>query len=248
VTDPMTNLALPVLIFLTAAVYTAVGQAGASGYIAAMALLGVPAEVMKPLALSLNVLVASYATWRLGRAGWLAWPALWPFLLGSVPLACLGGAVTLPGAFYRMVVGGVLVFAGVRLFRPPAASDQGELARKPPMAGAVVAGAAIGLLAGLTGIGGGIFLTPLLLFLGWAQPRQAAGLSAPFILVNSAAALAGNIPSLTNLPPQTPIYAVAALAGAVLGTHMATRVLSPLALRRILAVILLATGVKLMLD
>jgi uncharacterized membrane protein YfcA len=116
------------------------------------------------------------------------------------------------------------------------------------MAGAVVAGAAIGLLAGLTGIGGGIFLTPLLLFLGWAQPRQAAGLSAPFILVNSAAALAGNIPSLTNLPPQTPIYAVAALAGAVLGTHMATRVLSPLALRRILAVILLATGVKLMLD
>ncbi|MGE4047000.1 MAG: sulfite exporter TauE/SafE family protein [Acetobacteraceae bacterium] len=245
----MTTLALSGLIFLTAAVYTAVGQAGASGYIAAMALFGVPADSMKPLALSLNVLVASYGTWRLGRAGWTAWPRLWPFLAGSVPLAFLGGLTPLPNGVYRMVVGAVLVFAGWRLFQRPGTASNAAAAggRTPPLSGAMLAGAGIGLLAGLTGIGGGIFLTPLLLFLGWAEPKQAAGLSAPFILVNSAAALAGNVLSLVRLPPETPVYAAAALAGAVLGTQVAVRTLSPLALRRILAVILLATGARMIL-
>lgn len=138
------SVLLLILLFVAAVLYTAAGQAGASGYLAVMALVGTPQAVMKPTALSLNVLVATFGTWRLWRAGWTDWRGLWPWLLGSVPLSFLGGAIALPGIWYRLLLGPLLVFAGLRLWIAPAASD--GMPRRPVLAGQVIGGGMIGLL------------------------------------------------------------------------------------------------------
>jgi len=238
------------LIFVAATIYTSVGHAGASGYIAVMALFGVAPGVMKPTALVLNILVASFASWRLYRARWTGWSALWPFLMGSVPFAFVGGAVQLSGSVYKILTGLVLLYAGCRLLINPrerTRTPDGPAPRSP-LQWAIPIGAGIGLLSGLTGTGGGIFLSPVLLFAGWAGARQAAGITSPFILVNSIAGLAGNLVSLVRLPVELPMYAVAALAGALLGTQLALRWLSPGALQRVLAVVLIVAALKLILT
>lgn len=234
------SVLLLILLFVAAVLYTAAGQAGASGYLAVMALVGTPQAVMKPTALSLNVLVATFGTWRLWRAGWTDWRGLWPWLLGSVPLSFLGGAIALPGIWYRLLLGPLLVFAGLRLWIAPAASD--GMPRRPVLAGQVIGGGMIGLLSGLTGVGGGVLLGPLLLLLRWADPRHTAGLTTPFILVNSAAALAGGSAFLRHIPAEMPLYAVATMAGAALGTHLVIHRFSPDTLRRAMAVVLILGG------
>jgi uncharacterized protein len=247
---------LPLLLFCAALLYAAVGHAGASGYLAAMALVGVAPPVMKPTALVLNLVVASLGTWRFWRAGHLRPRALLPYLLGSVPLAALGGAWRPDGALYRPAVGLLLLFAAGALLlgarRPPSpgpALAAAEPAPHPPRASvAAGCGAGIGLLAGLTGTGGGIFLSPLLLLRGWARARETAGLSAAFILANSAAGLAGNLAIARALPPELPGYVLAVLAGGLLGSQLGLRHLSPLALRRTVALVLLIAAGKLLLS
>lgn len=242
-----TDLLLPLLILVAAVLYSAVGHAGASAYLAAMALVGVAPAVMKPVALCLNVLVATIATTQYARAGCFSWRLLLPFVAGSIPAAYVGGAITLPGHWYRPLVGAVLMLAAVRLFvaRAPA-ETQGE--KSPPPALAAAAGAVIGLLAGLTGTGGGIFLSPLLMLAGWAGPRRAAGASAAFILANSIAGLAGLVGSgaARTLPAAFPLWAAAAVTGGLVGAHYGSRRLGGATLRRLLAVVLVVAGVKMM--
>src|SRR5436190_5049611 len=166
---------LILLIFLAAVTYSSVGHAGASGYLAAMALAGVAPPVMKPAALTLNLLVASIATFRFYRAGHFSWQTFWPFALGSIPLAFVGGATHLPARPFKIAVGLVLLIAAMRLgltLRPRA--DEPRLPSKPV---AVGCGAVLGFFAGLTGTGGGIFLSPLLLLMNWASVRRTAGVS-----------------------------------------------------------------------
>lgn len=239
---------LALLIFLAAALYSTVGHAGASGYIAAMAVVGVAPAVMKPTALTLNILVASLATFRLWRAGLINFRALLPLVVVSVPCAFIGGAVQLPVEAYRIAVGVVLAAAGLRLLIDPhekATQKGGSGEAKIPLPAALVGGAGIGLLSGLTGTGGGIFLSPLLLLLGWAGARQTAGMAAPFILVNSVSGLAGNILSLRALPEELPIYAGAALVGALIGTQLVIRWLPVRLLQGLLGAVLLVAATKL---
>lgn len=239
------------LIFVAAALYSTVGHAGASGYIAAMAMFGIAPAVMKPTALTLNVLVASIGTARLWRAGLINPRALAPLIAVSIPCAFLGGAVMLPVPAYKMAVGIVLGLAGIRLLLDP--REQAVLRRGHgdvaiPLPAAIIAGAAIGLLSGLTGTGGGIFLSPLLLLLGWAGARQTAGMAAPFILVNSIAGLAGSYVSLQSLPQELPLFAGAALAGALVGTQLAIRWLPVRLLQLLLGAVLLVAAGKLVLT
>ncbi len=244
-------VALALLIFLAATLYSTVGHAGASGYIAAMAFIGVAPAIMKPTALSLNILVASIGTIRLWRAGLINPRALLPLVAVSIPLAFIGGAVQLPVSAYRIAVGVVLFFAGLRLVLDPrekAVQKRGSGDVRIPLPAAIVAGAAIGLLSGLTGTGGGIFLSPLLLLLGWAGARQTAGMAAPFILVNSISGLAGNLVSLQYLPAELPWFAAAALCGALLGTQLVIRWLSVRLLQYLLGAVLLVASVKLILT
>ena len=234
---------LAMLIFVAAILYSSVGHGGASGYLVAMALFSLAPEVMRPTALVLNILVASVGAFRFYRAGGFSWQVFWPFALGSIPFAFLGGTISLPDQVYRQVLGVVLVFAAFRLIIHKS-RDANEI-KTPPLLVAIALGAAIGLLAGLTGVGGGIFLTPLLLFAAWATSRQASGISAAFILVNSIAGLGGQITKLQFLPGDIYLWGGAALLGSLIGTELGTRRLSSLAFRRLLAFVLIIASYKL---
>jgi uncharacterized membrane protein YfcA len=247
--DGQVLLMLMAGFFCVAALYTSVGHAGASGYLALMALAGVMPETMRPTALLLNILVASLTVYRFHHAGRLAWRGLWPFLLGSVPMAVFGGALRLPHAAYYALVGLVLVCAAgallLRAFREQ--PDGAETPVRVRVAGAVAMGAVIGLLSGLTGTGGGIFLSPAILFLGWAGPRGTAGVAAPFILVNSGVALAAGSLRVQALPAELPALALAALGGALLGSWLALRRLSRRGLLVALAGVEMLASAKLFL-
>lgn len=233
---------LAAAFLVAAALYSSVGHAGASAYLAAMAFVGMPTPMMRPTALVLNLLVASIASVRFARAGLFSWQLLWPFALGSIPLAYLGGAITLPGHWYRTLVGLVLWMAAVRLWLDLKVSGT---TRRPSAAVAIACGMGIGLLAGLTGTGGGIFLSPLLLFMNWAETRQTGGVAAVFILVNSAAGLAGNPASLGDLPDQLPLWAGAAVVGGLVGSELGSRRIGTPTFRRLLGLVLVVAGAKL---
>jgi uncharacterized protein len=242
----LTVLLLAVAIFVMAALYSSVGHAGASGYLAALALFSVAPAVMKPTALTLNILVALVGTVRFYRAGFFSWRVLLPFAATSIPLAFVGGTIALPNPIYQRIVGAVLVFAAFRLW--VYAKRQADAAAKPvniPLA--LLLGAVIGLLSGMTGVGGGIFLSPLVLLAGWAETRQMSGVAAAFILVNSIAGLAGHLASVQGLPSSIYLWGVAAVAGGLLGTELGRRRLATVTLRRVLAVVLVVAAVKLVL-
>jgi uncharacterized protein len=240
----MDLFALLLLIFAAAILYSSVGHGGASGYLAAMALFSIAPSVMRPTALTLNILVAGVGTIRFWRAGLLSWRILWPFAIASVPFAYLGGSIALPTTIYKQVLGIVLFYVAARLFFYRAV-DVSAL-KGVPLPLAVIFGAAIGLLSGLTGVGGGIFLSPLLLFMGWATPRQASGVAAAFILVNSIAGLLAQLPSLQLLPPETLAYAAVAFPGSLIGTQIGTRWTGNLVIRRLLAAVLVIAAYKLL--
>jgi len=237
-------ISLLVPFALIAALYAAVGHGGASGYLAVMALAGVAPAVMKPTALALNLVVSLLGAVWFFRAGHFAWRLFWPFAAVSVPFAFLGGRLDVPPGVFRGLVAAALVFAALRLLLPAPATTE---LRRPPVAFVVLAGAAIGLLSGLIGVGGGIFLTPLLLLLRWAEPKTAAAVSAPFIFVNSAAGLAGHVASLRNLPAAWPWLALAAVAGGMIGARWGSRVAPAVRLRPALALVLTLAAVKLVI-
>ena len=241
------TITLTILIFLAAILYSSIGHAGASGYLAAMALMGLAPDVMKPTALCLNIVVATIGTIQFARAGYFAWNIFWPFAITSIPLAFVGGALRLPFQYYRVAVGAVLLFAAVRLIYA-ATKAKHEEPEPLPFFAAVIAGGGIGLLSGLTGVGGGIFLSPLLLLANWATMRQTAAVSVAFILVNSIAGLAGNLASVQYLPPPIPIWALAAGIGGLIGSELGSRHAPPIVLRYLLAAVLTIAGGKMILT
>lgn len=244
----MSELLLLGAIFLAALLYSMVGHGGGSAYLAVMALAGVAAAEMKPAALVLNILVAGIATLRFVRAGAFSWRLYWPFALAAAPAAYLGGRLSLPEIYYRPVVGLVLLFAAWRLYAGSRAAAQREaLAAAPPLRVALPLGAALGLLSGLTGVGGGVFLSPLLLLCGWGAAREVAGVSAAFILGNSATGLAGHLSRGLILPAPLPWWLLAAGIGGALGSWIGARRLPPPVLRRVLAGVLVLAGLKLAL-
>ena len=240
-------LLLAILIFVIALLYSTVGHAGASGYIAAMALFGMAPVIMKPTALTLNIIVALIGTVRFYRAGFFSWRTFWPFAVASIPAAYLGGSLTLPVSVYKSIVGVVLIYSAVRLFWSSGSADNKKTSLVPIWL-ALIVGAAIGLLSGLTGVGGGIFLSPVLLLMHWAETKETSGVSAAFILVNSIAGLLGQYPAIANLPDHLVYWAPAALIGGWIGTELGTRVLPVSNIRKWLSVVLVLAGLKLISE
>jgi hypothetical protein len=158
-------------------------------------------------------------------------------------MAFVGGAITLPAELFKRLVGAVLLLAAARLLWP-GALHAGSEPRDPPVAAGLAAGAGIGLLSGLTGTGGGIFLSPLLIFAGWAAPKITAGVASAFILANSLAGLAGRGVTPGGLPDSLPLYAGAVLAGALVGTQLS--IVRPAGfLLKALGLVLVVAGLKL---
>jgi len=245
----------PSLVFLLASgmlaaafLYASVGHGGASAYIAAMAIAGVAPAEMRPVALQLNVLVSAIATVKFYRAGHFRWPLFWPFAVVSIPAAFLGGAITLPGTAYKILVGVVLLYAGWQLWWSARAGEELRPVRQIPVALAMVIGGVLGVLSGLTGVGGGIFLSPLLLLFGWAGTKQTSAVAAPFILVNSLAALAAGFARNPALPPDYAWWLMAAvLAGGWTGAEYGSRRFANPRIRQVLAVVLGIAGGKMVL-
>lgn len=240
---------LAALFFLVATFYTTVGHAGASGYLAMMALLGLTPDVMRPTALVLNILVAAFTVYRFRRKRFFSWPGLWPFLLGSVPFAAAGGIHSLSRGTYYVAMGAVLIIAAAylawRAFGSRVAMQEGAVRIR--IVPAVLLGCVIGFVSGLIGVGGGIFLSPILLMLHWAGPRTTAGISAPFILVNSAVALTAGSLTVQSLPAELPLLAAAALSGAFVGTWLGLERLKQTGLLLTLALVMTLAGFKLFL-
>lgn len=243
----MADPALTTAIFVVALLYAAAGHGGASGYLAVMGLFSVEPAFMKPAALTLNLIVSSIALARFRGVGGFSWRCFWPFAAASIPAAYLGGYLQLPPAAYQRIAGVVLLWAGARLSLPSTSAASTE--PEPPAAPVGLAvGAGLGLLSGLVGVGGGIFLTPVLLLAGWADARVTAGVSAAFVLVNSLASLAGQLSFATHLPPGIGVWALAAAVAGWLGATLGSRYLALAALRRWLGILLLIGAVKLLLG
>src|SRR6201997_1861817 len=231
-------LAIGVIAFL----YSSVGHAGASGYIAIMTLFGIAPTVIRPTALVLNILVASIGAFQFWRAGHFSWKLFWPFALLSIPAAYVGGYLQPSASVLRILIGLVLLFSAARLVFRRSDPPQTFPPSRPV---AIGVGAGLGFLSGLTGTGGGIFLTPLLLFCRWAFIRQAAAVSALFILVNSVGGLVGYFSAKHSIPALGVYLAIPAIIGGGIGSHLGSRRFAVRVISVCLATVLVIAGIKL---
>jgi len=237
--DPVLVLAL--VFFLAACLYSTVGHGGASAYLAVMALAGFAPVIMRPCALWMNVAVSAIATILFFRAGHFRPRLFWPFVALSIPAAWFGGTIHLHPKVFMFLVGTSLLLASVRLFIP---EGEREI-RTVRMPVALMIGAVLGFASGLVGVGGGIFLTPLLLLAGWAKPKEAAAISAPFILLNSLGGIGGlSSGGWPALPTGFFLWLLCAVLGGVVGATMGSRHWRPAWLRPALGIVLLIASAK----
>ncbi len=243
----LTEILIVLAVFVVAILYSSVGHGGASGYLAVMAFFLVSPEVTRPTALILNLFVSSIAFIQFYRAKHFDWKIFLPFAIGSIPLAFIGGMIHLPTTVYKIILGITLMCAAIRL----AINLKTELApHAPNISICLLIGAILGFVSGLVGVGGGIFLTPILLLMNWTETKKAAGISALFILVNSMSGLLGNYflgknSQISNLSTDVLFWIIAAVIGGIIGATLGSYRFNSLTLRRVLAVGLLIAGVKL---
>jgi uncharacterized membrane protein YfcA len=212
------ELVFYVLLFVVAMLYASVGHGGASGYLALMAIFGMAPEVMKPTALLLNLFVSLTAFIQFYRGGHFRWKIFWPLALASVPLAFVGGLVSIDAAIYKRMLGVLLLIPVLRFLLFRNVKDEELQPSKLPIA--LLLGAGIGLLSGLIGIGGGIILSPVLLMLHWTNQKQTAAISAIFIFVNSLSGLFGQLSKGVQFSSEMLLYVALAFAGGMLGAYL----------------------------
>jgi uncharacterized protein len=239
---------LAIAFAAVAVAYATVGQGGATGYIAVMALAGFTPDVIRPTALILNLLVSAIGTAQFARAGLLEWRTFYPYALLGVPCSVLGGATHLPAYIYLPVVGALLLLAAWRIARSARRSTTDEDTNPPALMLSTMAGAAVGFVAGITGIGGGILLAPLILARGWATARETVAISAAFNLLNTAAALAGLWVTASGFAAPPSLWLLAVVCGGSLGSWLSVRGLPTWAVRYALAALLLIAGVRMLVP
>jgi len=226
--------------------YSIAGQAGGTGYIAVMGLAGFSAVTIKPVALILNILVAAIGCVNFYRAGLLTWRSCYPFAILGIPFSILGGTINLPEAVYQPVVGLLLLLAALQMARSARTAEQDDRRAPvhPPFLAGLLAGGALGFISGVTGVGGGIFLAPLVLTMVWAASRQTAAIAATFNLFNSASALTGVWATMVSLPPSLPLWLAAVGLGGIAGSWLSIRFIKPAVLRILLGVLLATAGIR----
>lgn len=238
---------LTFLILLIAAFYSSVGFGGGLGYLALMGLFNIDPAVMKPTALALNILVTTIGTYKYSRAGYFSWKLFLPFAVTSIPFAFLGGRLNLDGDIYKGIVGALLLYAASRIFFTARVADNKPISA-PPLWIALLSGTMIGFISGITGVGGGIFLSPLVLLMGWATPKETAGVAIVFVLVNSISGLFGHWSNTLTLPPQILYWGIAVILGGWIGAEYGSHKLPNPLIRRVLAGILLLGGAKMLFS
>jgi hypothetical protein len=246
--EPYAVFLVAAAVLLMAALYSTVGHGGGSGYLAVLAIATIAPEQMRPTALLLNVVVSSIATWRFSKTKTFRKDLFLPIVCASIPSAFIGGYIDIPSQIYKPVVGIVLFYAALRLFVP---IKGGEQTKKPVMLIVLISGSVIGFLSGIIGVGGGIFLSPLILLLGWTTAKQTAAISAPFILVNSVSGLSGIVADRGGLPVDFTFVAPLAIAvviGGLLGSSFGSKKLGHQGLRATLGVVLIVASAKMLVT
>jgi len=232
------------LLFLVAFLYSSVGHGGASGYLALMALFSVSPEVMKPTALLLNLFVSLTSFIQFYRGKHFNWKIFLPFAIASVPMAFVGGLITVDADVYKKILGVLLIVPITRFLFFPNIKVR-EL-KKSNVYLSLLIGAAIGFLSGLIGIGGGIILSPVLLLLKWTDMKQTAAISALFIFVNSISGLAGQLTREINFSSDMYTYVAVAFVGGVCGAYYGSLKFQQNILKYMLAIVLMVAAYKLL--
>jgi len=245
--DSITLFALPIAVAVVAFLYSSVGHGGATGYLAVAALLGLGPTLARPGALWMNCCVAGIAFWRFQRSGFFDLRVFWPLAVASIPSAWLGSRIHLEARGHALVLAVALLAAAWFLGWHRREHPDGPW-RPPGALIALPAGGGLGFLAGLTGIGGGVFLTPLLILLNWTPAKVAGGISALFIVCNSAAGLIGLGHQALVWHPFLAGAVGLGIFGAVLGTHYGVHRWHTKGFRRALAMVLWIAAVKLILT
>lgn len=232
------------LFLLIATLYSSVGHAGASGYLAVMALLSFPLESIKPTSLVLNILVAAIASYKFIKAGYFDRKIFFAFVLTSLPMAFLGGYITVDPKYFKLIAGFFLVIsAGMLVIKQYIRSADNKV-RPMPLPYGIILGSLIGLLSGLVGVGGGIFLSPILIMANWTTAKKASGVAALFILFNSVAGLAGHVSALNKVDGHIAWWAIAVVIGGFVGSWLGTKRFSNKAVIYFLFAVLLSAGLK----
>ena len=232
------------LLFLVAFLYSSVGHGGASGYLALMALFSISPEVMKPTALLLNLFVSLISFTQFYRGKHFKWRIFLPFAIASVPMAYIGGLITVDADIYKKILG-ILLLVPIIRFLFFTNIKVAEL-KKSNAYLSVLIGAAIGFLSGLIGIGGGIILSPVLLLLKWTDMKQTAAISALFIFVNSLSGLAGQLTKGINFSPDMYVYVAVAFVGGICGAYYGSLKFKQNILKYMLAIVLMVAAYKLL--
>jgi uncharacterized membrane protein YfcA len=236
---------LPVAFLAIALVYAAAGFGGGSAYLAVLALTGLSHQAIPQTALMCNVVVTAGGVWHFHRGGHMDLKRVVPFFVLSIPMAYVGGRIQIGREPFYLLLSLSLLAAGVRMMMPtPEAARRAVSQGRVWLVGLPV-GAALGLLSGIVGIGGGVFLAPILLLTGWTTPKQTAAAASLFILVNSAAGLTGHVVKASYMGWMTAVLALAALAGGQIGSRAGSYRLSGAGVRRILAAIIIVVGARL---
>ena len=245
--ETQTVLLISIAVLAMATLYSTVGHGGGSGYLAVLAIAAIAPEQMRPTALLLNVAVSSIATWKFIATGTLRKELFFPLISASIPAAFLGGYIEISSQVYKPIVGVVLLCAAIRLFVPIKGNEE---TKKPVLLIVLMVGIIIGFFSGIIGVGGGIFLSPFILLLGWSTAKQTAAISAPFILVNSISGLGGIALDHGELPVNFEFIAplvIAVVIGGFVGASFGSKKIGHQGLRTVLGVVLLIASMKMFL-
>lgn len=231
------------LLATVAFLYSSVGHGGASGYLALMAIYTFPISVIKPSALLLNLFVSGISFFFYYKKDFFKVKLFYPFAITSVPAAFIGGMIPLENKLYKILLGIVLIIAAIRLFGFFKNSEKQNVTLNIPFAMGI--GFGIGLLSGMLGIGGGVILSPILLFLGWATLKETAAISSLFIFVNSIAGLSGYFMGENTFPTQSFYLVPIAVFGGIVGAYYGSGYFSNKVLKYILATVIVLASIKL---
>ena len=247
------EILLLIALFIIAAMYASVGHGGASGYLAVLSLTVYASNDpawLKQHAWSLNLLVAGMAYFAYKKGGFFDSKLALPFIIASIPAAFIGGYLRVNDDIYDTLLSITLVFAAWKLYTTKSRESEELFSNPPPVHIALIVGASIGLLSGIIGVGGGIFLSPIILLFGWSDPKTTAGIAAVFIWVNSASGLIGSSISGQNVIEFDVLipFAIAVLIGGYLGSKFGSERFSQKTVRRVLVCVLLLAAIKRVVD
>jgi len=233
------------ILLVVAFLYSSVGHGGASGYLALMALFSLPVISMKPTALLLNVFVSGVSFWFFKKNNHFKWNLFYPFAITSIPMAFLGGYISIDAGLYKKILGFFLAIAILRMLNI-FGTEKNKIVPSS-ITRSLIIGSAIGFFSGMIGIGGGIILSPIIILLGWGNMKQAAAVSALFIFVNSLAGITGFIIQGKQIPLEAWYFVPVALLGGSLGALYGSQKFNINTLKYLLAGVLVIATVKLFL-